>query len=62
MVAVGFCGAFTTISAFSLETVALVHDGHWAHAALYAAGTVALGVLALLAGMALAGAAFRARA
>lgn len=61
MVAVGFCGAFTTFSTFGLETVTLMQEGQWARAWLYAAGSVALGVLAVLAGMALAGAAFRSR-
>lgn len=62
MVAVGFCGAFTTFSTFGLETVTLMQEGQWARASLYAAGSVALGVLAVFAGMALAGAAFRPRA
>jgi CrcB protein len=62
MVAVGFCGAFTTFSTFGLETVTLMQEGQWARASLYAAGSVALGLLAVFAGMALAGAAFRPRA
>jgi len=32
---VGFLGAFTTFSTFSLETVALIEAGDWAYAALY---------------------------
>ena len=60
-VAVGLCGAFTTFSTFSYETVALMQEGHWARASLYAAGSVALGLLAVFAGTALAGAAFRLR-
>ena len=61
-VAIGFCGAFTTFSTFSLETVTLMQEGQWARASLYAAGSVALGLLPVFAGMALAGAAFRPRA
>ena len=61
LIAVGFCGAFTTFSTFSFETVALMQAGHWARASLYAAGSVAVGLLAVFAGMALAGAAFRPR-
>jgi len=62
LIAVGFCGAFTTFSTFSFETVTLLQDGHWARAALYAVGSVAVGLLAVFAGLALASAAFRARA
>jgi len=58
---VGFCGTFTTFSTFSYETVALMQAGHWGRASLYAAGSVAVGLLAVFAGMALAGAAFRPR-
>jgi CrcB protein len=61
-VAVGLCGAFTTFSTFSFETVKLMQDGHWGRASLYAAGSVAVGLLAVFAGMALAGAAIRPRA
>ena len=61
-VAVGFCGAFTTFSTFSFETVTLMQAGQWGRASLYAAGSVAVGLLAVFAGMALAGAAFRPRA
>lgn len=57
-IAVGFCGAFTTFSTFSFETVKLMQDGHWGRASLYAAGSVAVGLLAVLAGMSLAGIAF----
>lgn len=50
MLRVGLCGGFTTFSTFSLETVSLASGGTWAGAAAYAAGTVALCVLAALAG------------
>ena len=41
----GFCGGFTTFSAFSYETLKLVQDGKVWAAALYAVGSVACGVL-----------------
>ena len=34
--AVGFCGEFTTFSAFSAETVHLLRDGRYGPATLYA--------------------------
>ena len=44
---VGLCGGFTTFSAFSLETLALLERGKYATGALYACGSV----LACLAGV-----------
>jgi CrcB protein len=41
----GFCGGFTTFSAFALENVALLREGQVGLAALYAGGSVVLGVL-----------------
>lgn len=61
LVAVGLCGAFTTFSTYSLETVELLQRGAWGRAAAYALGSVAVGLLAVWAGMSLAGAAFRAK-
>jgi CrcB protein len=61
MVTVGFCGAFTTFSTFTLETVTLLQEGQWGRGAAYALGSVAAGLVAVLAGMAAAGAAFRPR-
>lgn len=51
--AIGLLGAFTTFSTFTWETAALLRDGEWARAGLYAGGSLALGIAAVLAGLAL---------
>ena len=51
---IGFCGAFTTMSTFSYETVALLQDGQYWRAGLYAGGTVFGCLLATVAGLTLA--------
>jgi len=50
----GVLGGFTTFSAFSYETLALLRDGQWWSAAGYALGSVLIGVTAAGAGYALA--------
>lgn len=62
MLMVGFCGAFTTFSTFTYETVELVQHGAWARAGAYALGSVLVGLGALAAGMAMGGSLFRAAA
>lgn len=39
---VGFCGGFTTFSAFSLETLGLLQAGHWPRAVAYVLASVVL--------------------
>ena len=48
----GVLGGFTTFSAFSLDAMTLWERGATLHAAFYVAGTVIVGIAALVAGMA----------
>jgi CrcB protein len=50
----GVLGGFTTFSALSWESLALLRDGQWLPAAGYGLGSVVIGVGAALAGTALA--------
>ena len=54
----GLCGGFTTFSAFSLETLQLLNDGHQVRAGLNVSASVATCLIAVLLGH-VAGAAFR---
>jgi CrcB protein len=51
---IGFCGAFTTMSTFSYETIALMANGEYWRAGCYAGGTVVSCLAATALGMALA--------
>jgi len=50
----GFCGGFTTFSAFSLETVGLLRGGEYGKTAAYVVLSVTMSILATIAGMAAA--------
>ncbi len=52
----GFLGAYTTVSSFSLQTLALARDGEGGRAAGYAVVSVALSLAAAALGFALVGA------
>lgn len=46
----GFCGALTTFSTFSYETVRLAENGRWRSAALNVLGSLAVGTVAVTLG------------
>lgn len=49
--AVGFCGGFSTFSAFSSETLTLFQQGHSITSVLYAFGSISLCVTATFGGL-----------
>ena len=49
---IGFLGAYTTFSTFMLESWRLVEDGAWLLAALNLGGSVLVGLVAVLGGLA----------
>ncbi|HUZ04885.1 MAG TPA: fluoride efflux transporter CrcB [Acidobacteriaceae bacterium] len=50
VVAVGFCGGYTTFSSFAWESYALIREGRWEMAALNIFASNVLGLMAVIAG------------
>jgi CrcB protein len=55
LVIVGFLGAYTTFSTFSLDTLALAERGAWLAAATYVIGSVAASLAGVWVGVTLGG-------
>ena len=53
VLAVGFCGGYTTFSTFSLDTIALIESRGWWLAAVNVLASVALGLIGVGIGMGL---------
>lgn len=53
-IAVGFLGAFTTFSTFSVDALSLFHQGAWSMALMYVLGSVVLCLGAAATGLCLA--------
>lgn len=49
-IAIGFCGSFTTMSSFALQSVSLIDSKHFALFGLNLIGNVGLSILALVIG------------
>ena len=55
-ITIRFLGSFTTFSTFSYEAVAMLRDREWWQAGGYVSGSVALSLMAVVVGMAMASA------
>ncbi len=52
-ISIGILGGFTTFSSYTLDAFRQVEEGRWALAVAYVVGTVVLGLVAAVAGIAL---------
>lgn len=55
MLAVGFCGGFTTFSTFAAENMKMLQNGDYLNFSLYASGSFVLGIMMVFIGFKLAG-------
>ena len=51
MMIVGFCGGYTTFSAFAFENLRLIEMNQWGLFTLYTSASIVLGLLSVWAGM-----------
>jgi CrcB protein len=49
----GVCGGYTTFSSYAFESVGLIRQGNYSYFILYVLGSVVLGLLATMAGIAI---------
>ena len=61
LLTLGLLGGFTTFSTYTWESVALIRDGEWAQAAGYALGSLIVGLIAVILGIAAAALLLRVR-
>lgn len=54
LLATGFCGGFTTFSAYALENLRMLESGNYQGFLIYALGSVAAGVVGIFAGIKIA--------
>ncbi len=54
LIAIGFLGSFTTFSTYEYESFRLIQEGLWLRASLNLLGSLALGLVAVILGIALA--------
>jgi len=51
LLAVGFCGSFTTFSTFAYEKMQLIQQGEWMTFAIYGIASITVGILATIVGV-----------